>query len=135
MNYADRLRCIRDMEGEKMAKLKYLFATFFPPCHRAIIKHLASEKLKGNDFVPRKDLIAEIRDVNGFEPPLITISIRRMFYLGIIGKEKRFEFLEKEVVYGLSDMFEEISKAVCLLEDLLGRVTPEQLDVYRKKSQ
>lgn len=132
-NYADRLRAIRDMEGEKMAKLKYLFATFYPACHRAIIQHLAGEKLKGEDFIPRKDLIAEIRDVHNFEPPLITISLRRMYYLGIISKRKRFEFLEREVCYGLSDMFEEVSKAVCILEDLLGNITPEQLDVYRRR--
>ena len=131
-DYADRLRTIRDMEGEKLSKLKFLFQTFNPPCHQTIMQFLAREKLKGNDEVSRKEIIAYARDVFNFDPPLITISLRRMFYLGVLEKGKVNPFLEKEVTYALSEMFEEISKAVCILEDLLEKVSPEQLDVYRR---
>jgi len=134
MDYPKRLALIRDMEQSEMEKLKYLFAAFGPPCHHAIIKYLTTKRLQGERIVWRNDLNKYIVDEYQFEQPHVSISLRRMYNLGLLIKEKP-EGNKKNVYYGLSEMFNDITVSIVKIKKYLPNIKTTENGYRNKREQ
>lgn len=124
-DYASRLRMIRDMSQEDLGKIKKMFSPLRSESCQTIIKYLAKQRLKGDNTVWRQKLLTEMVEVYKFDQTRIGQNLRVMINAGILKKVKDGD---KHKMYGLSDAFVRISKAIVLIK-------PDLVNVVLKKNE
>jgi len=124
LDYAARLRVVRDMEEGDMRKVKKLFAVMGPAINQAIIKRLCEQRLIGKNWLWRENLNEYVVDKYSFKQPHVSIALNRMLKQQILIKRRDADN-KRYVHYSLSPEFKQITQALLNIMPILHNIQNE----------
>jgi hypothetical protein len=113
-NYEYRLRHLLKVDPKELAKFKTMFAPFSSESGRNIALYLMDCKYKGERYVWRQTIIEQMFSTFRYGVSRVDHNLAQMIDAGIIEKKKKGK---KDTLYGLSDSFQRMSKAMIILEE------------------